>query len=668
MFNNLKSGGIIYELMINGFFQKILWIDLTNEVFKEEDVPPEIYRQYLGGYGLAVKLIYEQMKPNIDALSSDSIFGFFPGLLTGTAAPFSGRYMVAGKSPLTGTWGDANSGGTFGPEIKKCGYDAILFKGTAKTPKYVAIIGDDKQILDASDIWGLDIIEAEKLLKEKHGKFVKTAGIGQAGEKLSLISGIANDKGRIAARSGIGAIMGSKKLKMLVLKGNQKIAFHDKDRFMNLVKKYNLEGKVEEPGKLTKSMLKMVPNMAKMLRRFKIGFSGPPGIIKITSRIFGTCMANTISAEIGDSPIKNWSGIGMYDFPLKISKALSANNIVKYKIREYGCYSCPVQCGAILKVPELNLEETHIPEYETCCAFGALLLNNDLMSIFEINELCNRAAIDTISTGATVAFAIECFENGVLTTEDTDGLELTWANSKAIVELVKKIINREGIGDVLADGCKRASEKIGKSSENYSMDSLGIAIAMHNPKFIKSLALTYAYDPTPGRHTAASIDMINIGQIDKFHDGFSLPKGWKKDEKKRQKGQKLTTGIHQALSSAGLCNFITQFGPYPLIDIINSLTGWDMTINEFVNAGLRIQSLRQAFTLREGVDIASNELPGRVIGVPPDERGPTKGTTVDYKEFYKGYCREMGWNPENGYPLKETLKNLDLEFVINDLY
>ncbi len=654
--------------MDTGFFGKILWVNLTEESIVEELLPKEMYLQYLGGYGLAARLIYEHMPANRDPLSPESIFGFFPGLLTGTAAPLSGRYMVAGKSPLTNTWGDANSGGTFGPEIKRCGYDAILFKGASSTPKYVSIIDENMEILDASEIWGLDIIEAEIKLKEVHGKFIKASGIGVAGEKLSKISGIANDKGRIAARSGIGAIMGSKKLKALVLRGNKKISFYNKNRFLEFVRIYNASGTQKEPNKLIRSILRNVPNLAKTIRRFRIGLTGPPKMIREIYKSFGTSVGNTISTETNDSPIKNWSGIGMYDFPFKKSKHLSAINIQKYKIREYGCFSCPVQCGAILKIPELNLEETYLPEYETCCSFGALLLNNDLLSILEINELCNRGAIDTISTGATIAFAIECFENGILTTEDTDGLELTWGNSKAIVELVKKIINREGIGDVLADGTEIAAQKIGKGSKKFMMTSLGSEVAMHNPRVFPSLALTYAYDPTPGRHTAASIDFIDIGPINKFQKGFKLPSGWKKDQRKKQEGQKLTTCFHQVLNSVGLCSFSTLFGSYPFIDLINSFTGWSITVDELIKIGLRIQTLRQAFNLREGIDIINNKLPGRITGHPPDKTGPTKGISIEYEELYKGYCKEMGWNPENGYPLKETLKNLKLDFVIKDLY
>jgi aldehyde:ferredoxin oxidoreductase len=395
---------------------------------------------------------------------------------------------------------------------------------------------------------------------------------------------------------------------------------------------------------------------------------GPPNLMRTIYRSFGTSVANTISAETGDSPIKNWTGIGMYDFPYEKSKNISSININSYKVKNYGCFSCPVQCGAILKVPELNIEEMHIPEYETCCAFGALLLNNDLYSIFEINDLCNRAGIDTISTGSTVGFAIECFENGILNLEDTDGLELTWGNSKSILELVKRIITRKGIGDLLADGVKVASERIGKDSKNFAMMTLGSEIPMHDPKYIESLAFTYTYDPTPGRHTAASIDFSDIAPIDRFETKIKLPKKRKYNDSQKVKAQVINTAFHQILSCSGLCMFSTFFGEYPFIDLINSLTGWDYNVEDLIKSGIRIQTLRQAFTLREGIKLIDNELPKRVLGDPPFEKGPLKGKSAKYKEFYKAFCDEIGWDPKNAYPLERTLNDLDLNFVIKDLY
>jgi aldehyde:ferredoxin oxidoreductase len=617
----------VNEKMSNGFFGKILWVDLSTETFNEEKIPEEIYRQFIGGFGLAAKLIYENMPAKVDALGPDSIFGFFPGLLTGTLAPLTGRFMVAGKSPLTGTWGDSNCGGFFGPEIKKCGYDAILIKGMASSPKCIAIIDDKKEILDASDLWGLDAVQTEDKLTEKYGK-IQVASIGQAGEKITLISGIINDKARIAGRSGFGAVMGSKKLKAIVLKGNKTIPLADKDALIKYTKEYNA------------------------------GINAATTGATFMWKMFGTPWTNEVVAKTGDAPIKNWGGTSAEDFPSEKLDNITGMEINKYKQKSYGCFACQVQCGAIMKVPDVGLEETHRPEYETCASFGHLLLNDDLMSLFTINDLCNRAGIDTISTGATVAFAIECYENGIISKDETDGLELTWGNSSAIIELVKKMINREGFGDLLADGSKRASEKIGKGSDKFAIHSRGQELGMHSPKYYKSMGASYAFDPTPGRHTTASLDMLVGGPMMKpngLFEGFALPRKFKRPGDDRSEAEKLTTGIWQTTCCIGLCEFAYFFQKYPLIESIKAVVGWDISIDEAIKTGIRIQTLRQAFTLREGVDIISNELPERAVG-------------VDYLADYKGYCEKMGWNPENGYPLKETLTDLNLDFVIKDLY
>lgn len=612
--------------MTNGFMGKILWVDLSEEKFIEEELAEEIYRQYIGGYGLAAKILYENMPANTDALSPAAIFGFFPGLLTGTVAPLTGRFMIAGKSPLTGTWGDSNCGGYFGPEIKRCGYDAILIKGAADEPKYITIIGDEKQILDASEIWGLDAVQTEEKLEEKHGKG-QVASIGQAGVNLSLISGIVNDKARIAGRSGFGAVMGSKKLKAIFLKGTNKISVFDNSALIKHTKEYNDAINAVTVG----------------------GIEG--------YRTLGTTMGNTILFKIGDTPCKNWGGT-KEDFPDDKLNKISGEKIVEYKQKSYGCFSCPVQCGAILKVPEVNLEETHRPEYETCASFGHLLLNDDLMSIFTINDLCNRAGLDTISAGGTVAFAIECFENGILGLDDTEGLNLKWGNSDAITKLVKKVIDREGIGDILADGVKIASEKIGKGSNEYAIHSLGQELGMHSPKYYKNMGTTFAFDPTPGRHTTACLDFFVMGPIIKpngLFEGITLPKKYKRPGDDRSEAEKLFTAIMQFTNSVGLCEFAYVFQKYPLSELIKAVVGWDLNVDEMIKTGVRIQTLRQVFTLREGVDIINNKLPERSVD-------------VDYLADYKGLCEKLGWNPENGYPLKETLDDLGLEYIVKDFY
>lgn len=624
--------------MSNGYFGKVLCIDLTNESINEEKISDHLYQQYFGGYGLACRLIYEKMPPKTNPLSAEAIIGFFPGLLTGTVAPLSGRYMTAGKSPLTNTWGDANSGGYFGPEIKKCGYDGILVKGAADDPKSFMMINGEKKFVDASDLWGLDTVETENRIKITY-KNVKVSCIGTAGEKISLISGIVTDKGRIAARCGLGAVMGSKKLKALILKGREKVTIADKEALLTATKEYNNETKNSNAVTIYKNL--------------------------------GTSGLNFAAGQAGDSPVKNWGGTSIDDFPTEKLQKISGEVLNKYKQKEYGCFSCSVQCGGILEVPELGLDETHIPEYETCAAFGYMLLNDDPLSLIKVNDTCNRAGIDTISIGATIAFAIECYENGILTKNDTDGLELTWGNSKAIIEIVKKVIKRDGFGDILADGSKKASEVIGKGSEKYAMHSMGQELAMHDAKFFKSLGMSYAFDPTPGRHTTPSIDFMAMGPLikpDGLIEGLSLPKRWKRAGEDRYEAQKIAVGLKQATNALGLCDLFYVYQKYPLREVIKAVVGWDLSIDEICKVGYRIHTLRQVFTIREGIIMADNEIPGRAVGNPPFENGPHKGKTIDYKEDYKGFCKKIGWNTENGYPLKDSLTELNLDFVIKDLY
>ncbi|MHA1371287.1 MAG: aldehyde ferredoxin oxidoreductase C-terminal domain-containing protein, partial [Promethearchaeota archaeon] len=545
--------------------------------------------------------------------------------------------------------------------------------GRANEPVYLTVIDGEVEIRDASSIWGLDTLKTENAIKERHGNGIKIASIGRAGELCSLIAGVVNDGGRVAARSGLGAVMGSKKLKLLALKGNHRVNYHDKKKFFKLVKLYNqrcgARGESRFAKILNRLFIPRIPSMGPWIRRFKISMNSSSVILtRLLYKKFGTTTSNIISIETGDAPVRNWNGIGYLEFPITRSSKIGADAIDKYRIRSYGCSACPIRCGAILRVPELGIDETHRPEYETCTAFGPNVLNDDLLTLLKLNDLCNLSGLDTISTGATVAFAIECFKAGILKEKDTSGLKLDWGDSKSILELVMQIINRKGAGELLADGVKIAAQKLGKKSNNYAIHSRGQEIPMHNPRVFKSLALTYAYDPTPGRHTAASVDFIDMGPIDDFLKGFTLPPRWQQDLNQKAKAQMLITKFHQGLNGLGLCLFSTLFGRYPLLELVNNLTGWDMTVEEFLEIGWRIQTMRQAFTLREGINIVATELHGRVVGEPPHDRGPLKGMTVEYREFYKKTCEHLGWDPETGYPLKETLSKLGLTRVIKDLY
>jgi aldehyde:ferredoxin oxidoreductase len=380
------------------------------------------------------------------------VLGFVSGALTGTGALMCGRWMVVQNRRLPADGGIPTAAGRFRAAIKQCGYDAIFLRGVSETPVYLYVDNKRAELRDASDYWGLDATEAEQRLITDNWEKKKpsVALIGTAGENLSLISGICNEGGRIAARSGLGAVMGSKRLKAVVLAGSRPMPCADREKVHAISKKLG--------GKLKKGSL---PGFVK---GGVLGFGGTMlGKLPITVALdgmmtvpilkkWGTPMNTTMAVTSGDGPIKNWGG-GPKDAPGSV-RAFNPDRVIGRETRKYHCYSCGLGCGGVLDISELggDYRHTHKPEYETLEAFGPLLLNNDLPSILEINELLNRAGMDSISAGNTIAWAIECFENGILTKDQTDGLELRWGNAEDIVRLVKKMIAREGLGDALADG------------------------------------------------------------------------------------------------------------------------------------------------------------------------------------------------------------------------
>ncbi|MCP4760407.1 MAG: aldehyde ferredoxin oxidoreductase family protein [archaeon] len=670
-----------------GYMGKILWVNLTTKEMTEEEPGEEIYRKYLGGYGLGIYYIYNRIKPGCDPLGPDNILGFCPGLLTGTPAPFTGRYMVCGKSPLTGKgtrsngdicnggWGDANSGGFFGPTIKRAGYDAIFFTGASDKPVYLLIDGDKKELADASDIWGKNTKEVEEILKERHGG--RVASIGVAGENLSLISGIVNDKGRIAARSGLGAVMGSKKLKALCLNGNKKIAYMDKKSALAYAKKYRDRIKGAQKSWIIDKAGKYTNKGASIMRRLKIGITalsndGKRGSEKIMVPLFhkyGTSSTTALSAESGDSPVKNYKGVGYLDFPQKYARDFSAVEFEKYKVKGYGCFGCPLQCGAILKIPELNIEETHRPEYETGASFGSLILNPDVLACLEANEYLNQQGVDTISAGGTIAFILECVENGLLKKEDfkckeyPEGILPQWNTSEYIMPLLRMIVNREGIGDTLADGAWHASQKLGEESKQFAMCYNGQEGGMHDTRYMKGMAMSYLADPTPGRHTTASVEMASYGGYRKLITGLEFLDYGKLPEENGL-AQAYYAKFWQSFCGVGFCLFMGYMDEYPFYDILKSIVSWEMTGSEFIEIGHRIQTLRQMFNAREGA--IRHESPKRMLGSPPLEKGPLKGVTIPAEEMIQAYYKGMGF-AENGIPLKETLEKLDLVKYIDDL-
>ena len=619
--------------MVGGYAGKIGFVDLSTDKIEIADLDEQMARDFIGGQGLGVRILFERQKKGVDPMGPESYLGFTTGPLTGTKVPTGGRYMAVCKSPLTGGWGDANSGGYFGAELKAAGWDAIFVCGVAAAPRYIVVSDDHIEIKDAARLWGQDTVDTEATIRKETGdKKMRIASIGPASEKRSLISGIVNDAGRVAARSGVGAVMGAKKLKAVAVRGSGKARIADADGL----------------ARLRKAFIKEMREMG--------GFAQ-------TLMDHGTCGITGGGVASGVTPVKNWQHTGEQSFP-NLEKIADTDAILTYQSRKYGCANCPIACGGIFNVDagKYPVGETHKPEYETIGAFGTLCMCDDFESIIKLNDMCNRSGLDTISAGTTLAFAMECFENGIITTSDTDGIDLTWGNAEAMIAVTAKMIAREGFGDVLADGVKRAAEKIGAGADQYAMHVGGQEPGLHNALFLPSRGTGFVCDPTPGRHTAAPMARIDGGpgqyapypelQIGEF-DRYSYS----------GKGPMSATASQylQVGSSAGVCIMpMMFFGNYPLVEFFNAVTGWDLDVSEVLTAGARIQTLRQCFNLREEITPAAVKLPDRMIGSPPQEDGPLAGITIDVDSLAREYRQAMGWDPDSGQPDQATLIKLGL--------
>jgi len=606
---------------------KLLFVDLSKGELKDEALDDKLCRDFIGGYGIGARIIYSRQKAGVDPLGPENIFGILTGPLTGTPALSGTRYTVVGKSPLTGTWGDANSGGYFGPHLKFAGYDGVLATGISEKPVYIFIKDGKAELRDATHLWGKDTFETEDILKSELGKKLEVVCIGPSGENLSLIAAVMNNKGRAAGRSGIGAIMGSKKLKAIAVTGNMKIPLADEKR-------------------------------AKELRRKYLGeLAGP--LVNIF-RNFGTPALTAECAHSGDSPVKNWGGVGVVDFP--DAELIGLDPVMERQSKAFACFRCPFGCGGHMKGgTEYEYEAgAHKPEYETLCMFGTNCLNTNLESIIKANDICNRYGLDTISTGATISFAIECYENGLITKKDTDGIEMTWGNHKAIVAMTEKLAKREGFGIVLADGAKVAADKIGKGSEKYAIHIQGQEVPAHDPKLGYHFATTYRLDPTPARHTQGGEGFVAPGLVEFDDTSFSG----------RGEAHRRGSNFFQIVNASGMCMFMYMALPAAKVvaELISAVTGWDVTMDELIKTGERIQNLRHAFNLREGLNPLQFKVPDRLLGRPPQKEGPLAGVTVDEDTMIKEYLAAMDWDAKTAKPSKKKLQELGLDDVAKDLW
>jgi len=656
---------------MNAYTGKILSIDLETGKSQIEAVPDRVYEQFLSGLGLGVYYLYKHIPVGCDPLGPENILGFVSGLLTGTGSLMTGRWLAVCKSPLTGGWGDANCGGTLSPAIKRCGYDAIFIHGKAQKPVYIFIDDDTVEIKDARSLWGKDAIESEELLMAKYsekGRKPSAAVIGEAGEKLSLISGISNAGGRIAARSGVGAVMGSKNLKALVLCGSQSIRAYDPKRMKELSKHFTQSLRSQKLQNFVTGA--MFPILGKILMGGSITKRIDGMLYASLLKKWGTDISNTIGMLAGDNPIKNWKG-SVKDFSHHSYRHLNPDLITKREIRKYSCYSCAIGCGGICQYRDSNsgeIKETHKPEYESINALGGLLLNDDLDSIFVINDMLNRAGMDTISAGSTIAFALECFEKGILTKADTNGLELQWGNAAAITELAKRMIKREGIGDILADGTAQAAKKIGNGAETYAIQAGGQEPGMHDSRLDPQMGLQYSVDPTPGRHTIGSGLYYNMMQLWRYSKKapkqpllYPRKREFQATEENAQISV-LSSCIKMVLDGAGGCLFalISGLQNWQLFEYLNAATGWEKTPDEYLDIGKRIQTLRQMFNIREGINPQQNTLNQRALGYPPLKEGPLKNKSVPIEEMQKLHWKFFGWDESTGVPLKSTIEEIGL--------
>jgi aldehyde:ferredoxin oxidoreductase len=614
--------------MAHGFMGKILWVDLSKKQLKDEPLDEKMGREFLGGYGLGARILFSRQKAGVDPLGPDAILGMVTGVLTGTDAMGGSRYIMVGKSPLTGGWGDANSGGNVGPFLKFAGYDAVFFTGISDKPVYLLIDNGKAEIKDASKLWGKDTFEVQDILRETHGKDLEVACIGPSGEKMALVSAIMNNKGRAAGRSGLGAVMGSKKIKAIAVKGNMKVPVADPAKSAAMRKNH---------------LANMGPNVPFM-------------------RKFGTPFLFNMCCEGDDAPCKNWAGAAVIDFPAY--KDIGAENVEPQQQRGYGCWHCPIACGGIMKEGTGEYKysaEAHKPEYETLAMFGSNCLNNNLPSIIKANDICNRYGLDTISTGACIAFAIECYENGLITKKDTDGIEMNWGNHKSIIAMLEKLAKREGFGNIIADGVKKAAERVGKGSEKFAMHIGGQEVPAHDSRGGPQFAIGYGAEPTPARHTQGGEGPLPAGAMPDY-DPTSL--------KGRGKPHKFGSNITVAYNAAGVCMIVIGdgYGHFDqFIEALQVITGWDIDMDELQTIGERVDTMRQAFNIREGLKTPW-KFPDRMMGIPPKKEGPRAGITLKADELFNEYYQERGWDVKTGKPSKKKLLELGLDDVAKVLW
>lgn len=622
--------------MLYGYMGKMLFVNLSARTIEERPLSKLDAKNFLGGPGLGAKVLYDEMPAGTPVFSEDSMIGFVTGPLNNTGALYGGRYTVVCKSPVTGGWNDANSGGWFGQTLRQAGYDAVFVNGIAENPVYIFIDNGKVEIRSAEHIWGLTTRETEEVFKQECGEKMSAALIGPAGEGLSYIAAVMNDGHRAAARGGPGAVMGSKKLKAVVAVGS-------------------IETPVAEPEK--------IKSINAEIQKFIEEDEGDGGKHSRNFAEYGTGSRYEDTVICNDSGIKNWTG-SVEDYSVEAAEAISSEGLKEkgYIKGKYCCASCSQACSAFIEFDTKSwgkLRSTR-PEYETMAAFGGMLLNEDVEALCVANDLCNEYGLDTMSAGSVVAWAMECYNEGALSQNELEGIDLLWGNGIAIVELIHKIGKcEEGIGKILSKGTREAAKLLGKGAE-YLVVANGIEEPQHDSRFFYGLGRTYLTDPTPGRHVKASID------------GMTTEPGFDPEKSLRGTGfEDLMAAAHYELTNAsGMCAFGLSCGNPNNAYVRNLLaaTGFSYSGEGLISLGLRIFTMRHAFNLREGWRRDKLEMSERMRSAKPPFKGPIKNVSLDFEGMIDSFYDALGWT-RDGIPAKRTLELIGgLDAVIEDIY
>ncbi|MHA1613391.1 MAG: aldehyde ferredoxin oxidoreductase family protein [Candidatus Thorarchaeota archaeon] len=629
-----------------GYAGHYLEVDLTKGEVHKKEMEKEWARLYLGGSGVSSKILWERTTAETDPLSPDNVVVVGTGPLTGAMFSPSGRMMFAARGPLTGVWAESHVGGFMGPEIKYAGFDFVIITGRSKKPVYLFLRDGKAELLDASHLWGQETDTTTKMIREDHkDPSIETAVIGPAGENQVLYSGIIVDFYRAAGRAGLGAVLGSKNMKGIAASGSMGLEAYDMEKY--------LEANAQEMEKLKDPLWK--DSLASL-------------------RKYGTTDLVAIINEIGRLPTKNhWTGF--YDDADDIGPEIIAEN---YRIAQEACHGCAVGCKYIIRVKggKYPTEPIGGPEYETLMAFGSNCLNNDIESIFHMGKRCDLLGLDTISCGKTISFAMELYEKGIWTKEDTDGLDLTWGNTEAQVELVEKIAKREGVGKILSNGVRKAAEQIGGDAWKYAIHVKGLEASGQDPRAHQSIGLTYATNVRGADHLRSISCVEELGYPKIAADRFGAEKADAILEimSPKHKGEVVwdMEDLYALVDSAVICKYTTMWPPVfyydTFVNVIPALTGMEEWGNpKYVRlAGQRISHLRRAFNHRLGITRKDENLPPRLLSEPMPT-GPAKGGLPDLDEMLDEYYEFRGCDRETGYPKEAKLKELQLDFVVDEL-